>query len=602
MPDPAAPEKMSLVIVGHVDHGKSTLIGRLLADTGSLPQGKLEQVQQDCRRNAKPFEYAFLLDALKDEQSQGITIDTARTFFKSAAREYIIIDAPGHVEFLKNMVSGAARAEAALLLIDAQEGIRENSKRHGYLLSMLGIRQVAVCVNKMDLVGYRREVFEEIQRAYRAFLKQIDLAPAAFLPLAAREGENLIAPSAKMPWFKGPSVLQMLDTFPKAPPIDRKPFRLPVQGVYKFTEQEDARRIVAGRVESGTLAVGDTVVFLPSAKRTQVLTIEAFNAESPRSVSAGYSTGVTLAEQLYVNRGDLLCKVGEPLPRVSTLLRVKLFWMGRRPLVLQRPYKLKLGTAQATVRVKAIERVIDATTLEVVTKSEVGRHDVAQCVLQTAAAIAFDPAGELEGTGRFVLVDEYDIAGGGIVLEGIEDGQGDVRRQVLEREQRWDASVVPAEERAARYGHQAAFVLLTGKVGMAKQAVAKTLEPMLFHLGAKTYFLGMGNLLRGLNADIEQHRLERQEQVRRMGEVAHLFVDAGLLVIATGSNVTDAELAVLREAVARDRVFVVNIGPSGFTQAVVDLQLELEAGPEAAAARILQLLVDRQILPAPTGP
>jgi len=586
----AAPEKMALVIVGHVDHGKSTLVGRLLADTGSLPQGKLEMVREDCRRNAKPFEYAFLLDALKDEQAQGITIDTARAFFKSATREYVLIDAPGHIEFLKNMVSGAARAEAALLVIDAQEGIQENSKRHGYLLSMLGIRQVAVCVNKMDLVGYRREAFDAIERDYRAFLRQIELEPAAFIPLAAREGENLIAPSAKMPWYQGPSVLQMLDVFKKAPSIDRKPFRLPVQGVYKFTESEDTRRIVAGRVESGTLAVGDTVVFLPSAKQTRISSIEAFHAPTARSVSAGYSTGVTLAEQLYVNRGDLLCKVGEPLPHVSSLLRVKLFWMGRRPLVPQRPYTLKLGTARTTVRVKAIERVIDATTLEVAAKQEVGRHDVAQCVLHAASPIAFDAAAELEGTGRFVLVDEYDIAGGGIVLETIDEGPAAASAP------RRAASVVPTAERTGRYGHQAAFVLLTGQVGMDKQAVAAALERELFQRGAKTYLLGLGDPLRGLTADSEQHRLERQDQVRRLGEAAHLFVDAGLIVVATGSQLTDAELAVLREAIPRDRMLVVNLGPSGFAQAVADLQLDAGAAAEASAARILQLLGERQIL------
>ena len=206
-------EKMNIVIVGHVDHGKSTVIGRLLADTGSLPQGKLESVKRDCERNAKPFEYAFLLDALKDEQSQGITIDTARCFFKSSLREYIIIDAPGHIEFLKNMISGAARAEAALLVIDAKEGIRENSKRHGYLLSMLGIRQVTVCVNKMDLVGYSEQVFRDIETTYRAFLKQVGLEPRAFIPIAAREGENMTQPSSKLSWYKGPSVLGMLDTF-----------------------------------------------------------------------------------------------------------------------------------------------------------------------------------------------------------------------------------------------------------------------------------------------------------------------------------------------------------------------------------------------------
>src|SRR3990167_6125555 len=199
-------EQMNVVIVGHVDHGKSTLVGRLLVDTGSLPKGKLEAVKAACERNAKPFEYAFLLDALKDEQSQGITIDTARSFFKSKKRDYIIIDAPGHIEFLKNMITGAARAEAALLVIDAKEGIRENSKRHGYMMSFLGIKNVTVCVNKMDLVNYSEEVFNSIKNTYMEFLKEIHLKPKNFIPIAAREGNNMVALSSRMPWYKDSSV------------------------------------------------------------------------------------------------------------------------------------------------------------------------------------------------------------------------------------------------------------------------------------------------------------------------------------------------------------------------------------------------------------
>jgi bifunctional enzyme CysN/CysC len=261
---------MDIVIVGHVDHGKSTVIGRLLADTGSLPDGKLEAIREYCARNARPFEYAFLLDALKDEQAQGITIDTARTFFKSAKRDYVIIDAPGHIEFLKNMVTGAARAEAAVLVIDAKEGIQENSKRHGYLLSMLGIKQIVVAVNKMDLVDYSKQAFEDIRDEYVAFLARIGATPRFFVPLAAFPGENMVGPSAKMPWYKGPSLLSAVDAFEKAPSKDDQPFRLPVQDVYKFTADGDDRRITAGRVESGTLRTGDKVVFYPSGQGSTV--------------------------------------------------------------------------------------------------------------------------------------------------------------------------------------------------------------------------------------------------------------------------------------------------------------------------------------------
>src|SRR4051812_3459270 len=297
-------ERMDIVIVGHVDHGKSTVIGRLLADTGSLPEGKLESIRAFCERNSRPFEYAFLLDALKDEQAQGITIDTARTFFKSAKRDYVIIDAPGHIEFLKNMVTGAARAEAAVLVIDAKEGIQENSKRHGYLLSMLGIRQVVVAVNKMDLVDYSRQAFEDIRDEYMAFLARIGATPRFFVPIAAFAGENMVKASEKMPWYKGPDLLSAVDALEKAPSKVDQPFRMPVEDVYKFTAQGDDRRIVAGRVESGTLRVGDEVVFLPSGKKSRVQSVEGFNTAPQKEVQAGTSTGLTLSTQVYVGRGE----------------------------------------------------------------------------------------------------------------------------------------------------------------------------------------------------------------------------------------------------------------------------------------------------------
>ena len=246
-------QQMNIVIVGHVDHGKSTVIGRLLADTDSLPQGKLQAVREQCRKNAKPFEYAFLLDALKDEQAQGITIDSARCFFHSAKREYIIIDAPGHIEFLKNMISGAARAEAGLLVIDAHEGVQENSRRHGYMMSMLGIRQLTVCINKMDLVNYDQTAYENIINEYSVFLDNVGITPKAYIPISARYGDNIVGPSEKTAWYDGMSVLSMLDNFEKEPAGVDKPLRFPVQDIYKFTADNDNRRIIAGRIETGCL-------------------------------------------------------------------------------------------------------------------------------------------------------------------------------------------------------------------------------------------------------------------------------------------------------------------------------------------------------------
>jgi bifunctional enzyme CysN/CysC len=353
--DPAEVEaRMGIVIVGHVDHGKSTIIGRLLADTGTLPDGKLEQIKDLCARTSKPFEYAFLLDALKDERAQGITIDAARVFFRTPKRRYLILDAPGHVEFLKNMVTGAARAEAALLVLDAGEGIQENTRRHAYLLSMLGVRQIAVVVNKMDLVGCRQDAFDAFARDLGAFLATIDMTPAAIIPVIGREGDNLAVRSATMSWYTGPTVLEALDAFRSQGEAVEGPFRMPVQAVFKFTNDGDDRRIVAGTIDSGRVRVGDEVVFHPSGKRTRVKSLEAFNRVAPSVAGAGESTGFTLAQQIYVTRGELATLAHEPQPVTATRIRASIFWLGARPLEVGRSYALKLGTARVQVHLEHI--------------------------------------------------------------------------------------------------------------------------------------------------------------------------------------------------------------------------------------------------------
>ena len=432
--DAPSQERMPIVIAGHVDHGKSTIIGRLLADTGSLPEGKLEQVRASCERNARPFEYAFLLDALKDEQAQGITIDSARVFFKSARRYYIIIDAPGHIEFLKNMVTGAARAEAGLLVIDAHEGVQENSRRHGYMMSMLGIRQIAVLVNKMDLVEYDRQVFEGIVAEYSAFLQQIDIQPTYFIPVSGREGDNVARAGTNMPWYDGFSVLQVLDEF-QAPrlPVDGA-FRMAVQGVYKFTQHGDDRRIVAGTVQSGTLRVGDEVVFYPSGKKSHVRSIEAFGSPPQSRARAGETTGFTLSEQIFVSRGELVTLASEPHPKVTSLIRTNLFWLGKDPLVKNRDYALKLGTCRVLMRLDEVHRLIDASDLSAQSNAQhINRHDVADCTLKLQRAIAFDLAEDIAATSRFVVVDGFEIRGGGIIREALQDQQAWVREKVLLR-------------------------------------------------------------------------------------------------------------------------------------------------------------------------
>ena len=289
----APTEQLKIVIVGHVDHGKSTFVGRLFHDTGSLPDGKLEQLQRIAERRGVPFEWANLMDALQSERDQNITIDTAQIWFHTARRQYVIIDAPGHKEFLKNMVTGASNAEAALLLIDANEGVQEQSRRHGYLLNLLGIKQIAVLVNKMDLQDYSQEKFEAVERDYRKFLQSIGVEPRQFVPMAAKHGDNIASKSPNMPWWNGPTVLDILDSFKLAEIPSSQPLRFPIQDVYRF----DERRILAGRIESGTMKVGDRLLFSPGNKTSTVKTIERCNASSRESATAGESVGEYAQEQ-----------------------------------------------------------------------------------------------------------------------------------------------------------------------------------------------------------------------------------------------------------------------------------------------------------------
>ncbi len=587
-------EQMNIVVIGHVDHGKSTVVGRLLADTGSLPEGKLEHVRRQCERNAKPFEYAFLLDALKDEQAQGITIDSARCFFKSRKREYIIIDAPGHVEFLKNMISGAARAEAGLLIIDAKEGVLENSRRHGYLASMLGIRQIAVCINKMDLVDYDRKAFEALREEYSRFLESIGVRPTAFIPLAARHGQNMIEPSPLMPWYEGPTVLGMLDSFRKeAPPTD-KALRMPVQDVYKFTGQEDDRRIFAGRIETGRLAVDDEVVFYPSGKRSRIASIEAFNRPAQQRAIAGQSTGVTLAHQVYIKPGEVMCKAGDAPPRSTTRLQVNLFWLSRQPMIKGKRYKIKLGTARSAAWLTDIETVLDASDLtSSQNRQQIDRHDVAQCTIQTLRPIACDEAGQILQTGRFVIIDNYEIAGGGVILGAEQATNTLAAEHVRQREQAWVRTSITTGIRAGRYGQRPALVLISGPAGTGKRALATALEEYLFNSGRLVYYLGVSNSLLGIDADMRVSS-ERDEYIRRLGEMAHVFTDAGMIFITTISDLDDDELDVIDTLNRPNELVVVNVGENRFSRRTPDLILE-EFGI-SALQQVRQLLSDKNYL------
>jgi bifunctional enzyme CysN/CysC len=592
-----AASRLHLVISGHVDHGKSTMVGRLLADTGSLPEGKLEQVRALCERTSKPFEYAFLLDALKDERAQGITIDAARVFFKTATRHYVIIDAPGHIEFLKNLITGAARAEAALLVIDAHEGIQENSRRHATMLSMLGIRQLAVAVNKMDLAGYRQQTFDAVVAEFGRFLAQLGVSAKTWVPISARCGGNVARRAGEMPWYTGPTVLETLEQFRPEPPASDRPFRLPVQDVYKFTNFGDDRRIVAGTVDSGRAGVGDELVFYPSGKRARIQSVEAFGTPGQDDVTAGQAVGLTVTPQIYTNRGELAARADEPAPAVTSRLRVSLFWLGRTPLVPRKDYVFKLGAARVPMRVEAIHRVIDAADLgETGAIAGVERHQVAECTLKLQRAMAFDVAADLAATSRFVIVDDYDIRGGGIVAGALPDRDEGLRSKVLLRNAKWISSHVSAERRAERYSQRPTLLVVTGEAGTDRKELARQLEVKLFEEGRFVYFLGMGSVLYGVDADIERGREQRREHLRRLAEIANILLDAGMILIVSAAELTQSDLDVLKTSLPPDLVSTVWVGDRVTTDIACDVVLTDAERERQGADALKTWLEDQRVI------
>ena len=516
--------RLRVVFVGHVDHGKSTLIGRIFYDTHSLPDGKIEQIQAACREEGMEFEYAFLLDALLEEQAQNITIDTTQIQFKTAKRPYVIIDAPGHKEFLKNMISGAAGADAAVLLIAANEGVREQSRRHGYLLSLLGIRQVVVAVNKMDMVDYSEEVFEQLKAEYTAFLGQIGMKANLFIPISARNGENIATRETnQLRWYTGPTVLEALDQFESPKSLHEQSLRLPIQDVYRF----DDRRILAGRIESGTLRVGDTLVFSPNDKTAVIKSIERWIAPPADVAYAGESVGITLAEQIFVERGHVASHETEA-PVQTTRFKARLFWMGREPMQLGRRYKLKITTQEVEAELAAIEHVIDASTLEAVPGLDsIAIDDVAEVTLQTRSPLVLDNHDRNSALGRFVIMDGHHVAGGGIIFGGVYTDRSKAKSGNLF----WSDGDITTARRTRRNCHKGAIIWLTGLSGSGKSTIARAVERELFNQSMHPYVLDGDNIRHGLNSNLGFSPEDRFENIRRVAEVAKLMADAGLVVI-----------------------------------------------------------------------
>ena len=408
-------ESMKIVIVGHVDHGKSTLIGRLLYDTGSLPPDKMEVIRHTCEEMGKPVEFAFVMDHLREERERGITIDTAQIFFNTPTRNYVIIDAPGHKEFIKNMITGASQAETSVLVIDVDEGVQEQTKRHAYILGMLNLKKNILVMNKMDLVGYSQERFEEVKKEITAFLCRLDISPSFVVPAVGTLGENFAKKSDKMPWYDGPTVFGALDALEKDKDISEKPLRMPVQDVYDV----EGKRIVAGRIESGKLKDGDELLLLPEDVKVRVTEVLEFSRER-HSAEACESIGITISDDGKAARGDLL---SDPVkkPRTGKMIVANLFWMSPQALDIKEKFTFRANTQETTCTVKEITRRIDSSTLDVIEEkaTALNENEVGEMLIECDKPVSFELFRFIPELGRFVLERGNDIVAGGIITHSL---------------------------------------------------------------------------------------------------------------------------------------------------------------------------------------
>jgi bifunctional enzyme CysN/CysC len=531
-------EPLRVVFVGNVDHGKSTLIGRLLNEAGALGEDSVAAMAEMSRKRGVDFEWSFVTDALQVERDRGTTIDTSEAVFRTQRRSFVIIDAPGQDEFLRNLVTGASSADIAIVVIDATEGTLDQSRRHLYLLTLLGVRRLIVAVNKMDKVDYSPDCFATSAKQVRDYLQQIGIAATAIIPISARHGDMIAVRSPGLHWYHGPTLLEALDRVePDSVSPDVLPLRFSVQDIYKF----DERRILAGRVESGVLRVGDALAFAPGGAIARIASIEDWNQTSRRTTaSAGDTIGITLDQRAFVERGHVAAPASEPI-RMARRLTVRMFWLAAEPLTVGRGLTLQLAAGEYRVKVWSIDAVIDMRTLEKRPADKVLTNQVTEIVLEAADPIPVDRYTALPRTGRGVLSDGGDALGGAIVLDFVE--------APLETQTMAVYAGVSREERERRYRHRGAVLWLTGLPGSGKSTLAAALERALFEGGMHAVVIDTDMIRRGLSHDLGFAQPDRTENTRRVAETAKLLADAGNIAIAALVSPLESDRALARSII-----------------------------------------------------
>jgi bifunctional enzyme CysN/CysC len=546
---------LRFITCGSVDDGKSTLIGRMLYESKMIFEDQMSALVVDSKKSGTQggeLDFALLVDGLAAEREQGITIDVAYRFFSTSRRKFIVADTPGHEQYTRNMVTGASTADLAVILVDARSGILTQTRRHSYLVSLLGIRHVVLAVNKLDLVGYDKATFDRIESEYRAFAAQIGLDDIVCIPISALRGDNLTETSPETPWYPGPPLMEHLETVDVHHGGADGAFRLPVQWVVR--PDLDFRGF-AGTVVGGSVRPGDPVRVLPSGRTSTIARIVTFDGDRDRAVT-DESIIVTLTDEIDVSRGDLLVAAGDA-PAVADRFQAHLVWMSEDPLAPGRPYVLKCGTQAVPATVAGPDYAVDVNTLEQVAATTLQLNEIGVCTVSVDRAIAFDSYADNRDTGGFILIDRLSNA---TVAAGMIDRAARRSTNI-----HWQSLEVGKDAHVALKGHRPAVVWLTGLSGSGKSTIANLLERRLHTAGVHTYLLDGDNIRHGLNSDLGFSEADRKENIRRVAEVARLMVNAGLVVIVAFISPFRAE----RE-LARSRV-----EPGEFFEIYVDTPLEV---------------------------
>jgi len=528
---------LRFITCGSVDDGKSTLIGRLLFEAGLLFDDQLDALEIDSRNvgtQGEELDFALLLDGLQAEREQGITIDVAHRYFQTQKRKFIVADTPGHEQYTRNMATGASTADCAVLLLDARKGLLTQTRRHTFLVSLLGLRHVVLVVNKLDLVGYSQERFIELEAAYKAFAGQLGLDDVTCIPLSALRGDCVTESSPRMPWYRGPSLLEYLETVEiDEDRMQRAPLRMPVQWVNR---PDPEFRGFAGMIVGGTVRPGDRVIVKPSGRETTVARIVTYDGDLEQAV-AGQSVTLTLADEIDVSRGDVIAGVDSP-PRVGEQFEASIVWMAEEPLLRGRSYVMQVGTSTVAATISPLKYKLDIDSLEHLAAEQLELNEIGVCELELDRPIAFDPYMESRDMGGFVLIDR-------ITNQTLAAG-------MLNFELRRSRNVHPHQAginqpaHARQKGQSPCVLWLTGLSGAGKSTIANVVERKLYDLGRHTYLLDGDNIRKGLNKDLGFSGADRVENIRRVAEVAKLMVDAGLIVITSFISPFESERRMAR--------------------------------------------------------